>query len=1008
MAIDDICDITANKYICASNISDIRENRTYTIKSDNPRITNELMNSKYVNLDITNSKISLTADSSNHYFWADERAHCSEKWQDWFCVPNYHNNNNVNKYPNTKTMSVGVCYNACPMGYTVSGINKCNIYQNTNDDLIYNPLAIIAIFGTHFYLNKTTIGDALENYKDINNTIGIRGSYLNDLYRVNNNNNFIKKEYIDIAKATTDPLPYITAPKVEFTGGVATGATPAIQATASVVVIGSEIKSIRMISGGSGYTLAPTVSFTGVGGSGAVATAKLDTKVSTITVDTGGSGYTIAPKVVFTGGGGNGAYAIAAILNGAVSNITVISRGNGYTSVPDISFTDGGTAATGSTPAVATAVMITEVESVTINNGGSGYTSDTTNQEKLLLKIINKFVNTGRKGGNKNSTIKLIEGDIKTAAKNFIDIYIKKIKENKEGLNKFCNKIAQYKFNINRLDTLYGKDKNEKRKLVNIIAYAYNIMCLVLYKSDTTINDPNKIKENINTLTMFNSIDKINNDAVVKVFTSACINCFKVNFRLFDNYMKKHLYSGDIMCIMNVNNVLTEKYFNAAYFKECQFIEGTLDKIITPPEYDIPYSNNLTFYDHGLLSEYSENTKYIIQILIIFGIGLAIITFICLIYFALIEAAKKKWGSPKRFKLLEYFTNFINYIFIFYNMIMYRIIQLGCAIYYAIFCKFSKANNTLLYLVCNISNILLIMFLIGYSFAQILELLNLDYIGILSKLNFSGDGNPIIPENDILNKFILCALYLYLIGTYLYCAYLVRYGLNESQFDILSNPDADFHIPLEYLYNITLSLYANNILSNINDVYTDDELDAIAADKSAINEYDKKIEEVKEEAKAEAVKAAGGAGAAGVAGVAGAAGAAGVAGIGNDGDGKNDLGNALGDFQGKKGELDINKLQKDGDAQTALKNLQGEDGKVDANAALKNLQGEDGKVDANAALKNLQGKDEEFDLGNLQGENGKPIDLKNLQGKDGEVDLNNLKGNDAQAALNKFGINFGQ
>ena len=933
MAIDDICDITANKYICASNISDISENRTYTIKSDNPRITNELMNSKYVNLDITNSKISLTADSSNHYFWADERAHCSEKWQDWFCVPNYHNNNNVNKYPNTKTMSVGVCYNACPMGYTVSGINKCNIYQNTNDDLIYNPLAIIAIFGTHFYLNKTTIGDALDNYKDINNTIGIRGSYLNDLYRVNNNNNFIKKEYINIAKATTDTLTYITAPIVDFTGGVANGATPAIQATASAVVIGGEIKSIRMISGGSGYTLAPTVSFTGVGGSGADATAILDTKVLTITVDTGGSGYTIAPKVVFTGGGGNGAYAIAAILNGAVSNITVISRGSGYTSAPTIQFEGGGTAATGSTPAVATAVMITEVSSVTVKNGGSGYTSDTTNQEKLLLKIINKFVNTGRKGGNKNSTIKLIEGDIKTAAKNFIDSYIKKIKENKEGLNKFCNKITQYKFNINRLDTLYGKDKNEKRKLVNIIAYAYNIMCLVLYNSDMTINAPTKIQENINTLSTFNSIDKINNDAVVKVFTSACINCFKVNFRLFDNYMKKHLYSGDIMCIMNVNNVLTEKYFNADYFKECQFIEGSLDKIITPPVYDIPYSNNLTFYEHGLLSEYSENTKYIIKILIIFGIGLAIITFICLIYFALIETANKSWGRIKRFKLLEYFTNFINYIFIFYNMIMYRIIQFGCAIYYAIFCKFSKANNTLLYLVCNISNILLIMFLIGYSFAQILELLNLDYIGILSKLNFSGDGNPIIPENDILNKFILCALYLYLIGTYLYCAYLVRYGLNESQFDILSNPDADFHIPLEYLYNITLSLYANNILSNINDVYTDDELDAIAADKSAINEYDKKIEEVKEEAKAEAVKAAGGAGAAGVAGVAGAAGAAGVAdvagaggvadvadvaGIGNAGDGKNDLGNALGDLKGNDGELDFNKLQKDGDAQTAL------------------------------------------------------------------------------------------
>ena len=995
--IDDICDITSNKYICASEISDISGNRTYTIKSDNARITNELMNSKYVNIDIANSKISLTADSSNHYFWADERAHCSEKWQDWFCVPNYHNNNNVNKYPNTKTMSVGVCYTACPMGYTVSGINKCNIYENANDDLIYNPLAIIAIFGTHFYFNKSVSSDIRTNYSDIKDTISVRGSYLNDLYRVNNNNNFIKKEYIDIAKETSGTLTYKKAPTVEFTGGLAAGGTPA---KAIAVVIGGEIKSIRMISGGSGYTTVPTVNFTSTEyGNGARANAILDSKVLSITVTNGGTGYTIAPDVVIDKSVGSGAYAIATILNGAVSNIKVISGGTGYTTIPPITFT-GGAQGAGGIQAVATAVTITEVSSVNVSNGGRGYYSDTTNQEKLLLKIINKFVTTGRDGNSsKNSTIKLIEGDIKTAAENFVDTYIKKIIDNTEAVSRFCNKITQYKFNINRLDKLYGKDKNEKRKFVNIIAYVYNIMCLVLYNNDaSSINTAVKIKESITTLITnytYKNIDKGKhnkiNDAIIKVFTSACINCFKVNFRLFDNYMKKHMYPGDIMCILNVNNILTEKYFNAEYFKECRFIEGSLDKIVDPPVYVIPYYNDLTFYDHGLLSEYSENTKYIIQILIIFGIGLAIITFICLVYSLLIIYANEKYGKPKRFKLIVKLNNFINYVFIFYNKIMYNwVIQLICYIYYIFFCMFSKSNYTFLNLICNISNILLIMFLIGYSFAQILELLNIDYVGILSNLNFSGDGKPIIHEDayDIFNKFIICALYLYFVATYLYCAYLVRYGLNESQFDILSNPDADLHISFEYLSNITLSQYANNILSNINAVYTDEELDEIAKDEKIIKQFDDLIKE--EAAKASVASAA--AGGAGVAGIENAGGGVNVMGS-SFGNGNGDLGNALGDFQ-KNGDLGS-------DLGSALGNFQKNgDGKIDLNGALGDLQKDgDGKIDLNSLQKN---GDENFDLSSLQSKDGDA----NAAFKKFQNNGNNGKQIDVNAALDGTGINL--
>ena len=55
----------------------------------------------------------------------------------------------------------------------------------------------------------------------------------------------------------------------------------------------------------------------------------------------GGSDYTSAPTVVFTGGGGTGASATAEVQNGAVTSITMTSGGSGYTSTPIISFTGG-------------------------------------------------------------------------------------------------------------------------------------------------------------------------------------------------------------------------------------------------------------------------------------------------------------------------------------------------------------------------------------------------------------------------------------------------------------------------------------------------------------------------------------------------------------------------------------------------------------------------------------------------------------------------------------------
>jgi hypothetical protein len=64
--------------------------------------------------------------------------------------------------------------------------------------------------------------------------------------------------------------------------------------------------------------------------------------VNSLSIAAGGTGYTSAPTVTFTGGGGSGAAASATVSGGAVVSITVTSPGSGYTSVPTVNFTGGG------------------------------------------------------------------------------------------------------------------------------------------------------------------------------------------------------------------------------------------------------------------------------------------------------------------------------------------------------------------------------------------------------------------------------------------------------------------------------------------------------------------------------------------------------------------------------------------------------------------------------------------------------------------------------------------
>src|SRR5665213_2667437 len=56
--------------------------------------------------------------------------------------------------------------------------------------------------------------------------------------------------------------------------------------------------------------------------------------VSSITLANGGYGYTVAPQVTFSGAGGSGAQATTTISGGVVTSITLVNAGSGYSGVP--------------------------------------------------------------------------------------------------------------------------------------------------------------------------------------------------------------------------------------------------------------------------------------------------------------------------------------------------------------------------------------------------------------------------------------------------------------------------------------------------------------------------------------------------------------------------------------------------------------------------------------------------------------------------------------------------
>ena len=146
---------------------------------------------------------------------------------------------------------------------------------------------------------------------------------------------------------------YTSVPNIGFssspTGQIGDTATAVGFLTTRAGVTGLE--KILLTNAGAGYTVAPTITITGGGGSGAAATCRLVTSgqgVIRFTVTDGGVGYGTAPVVTIAGPTPSGiahtAVGIASIGRDGTSNVLksiyIENAGRGYSSSPQVTIAD--------------------------------------------------------------------------------------------------------------------------------------------------------------------------------------------------------------------------------------------------------------------------------------------------------------------------------------------------------------------------------------------------------------------------------------------------------------------------------------------------------------------------------------------------------------------------------------------------------------------------------------------------------------------------------------------
>jgi uncharacterized repeat protein (TIGR01451 family) len=193
-----------------------------------------------------------------------------------------------------------------------------------------------------------------------------------------------------------------TAPSIAFSGGGGSGAT----ASSTTGQTTGGLLAVSVTAGGSGYTSAPSVSVAGCSVAPTAVATVSGGAVTGVTITNAGSGCPAAPAISFSGGGGSGATASGA--GGERVVYVSVTNGGSYTAPPTVSFSGGNctgvTALVSTNPPSAVSSGTYTVTGVTITNGGSGCTS--------VPSVV--FTGSGAGGAAATATIGAAPGDTVT------------------------------------------------------------------------------------------------------------------------------------------------------------------------------------------------------------------------------------------------------------------------------------------------------------------------------------------------------------------------------------------------------------------------------------------------------------------------------------------------------------------------------------------------------------------------------------------------------------------
>ena len=151
-------------------------------------------------------------------------------------------------------------------------------------------------------------------------------------------------------------------------------------------------RDARLAPSGAGqesYTVVRTLRFAFYGQTG-----NSSRGLAQLSMTSGGSGYTTAPTVTFSGGGGTGASATANVAIGAVASLTMTSAGSGYTSAPTVVFSSGAATAVATLEQLVTTSLVNDANTSLLGASvmSGSYSESITGLHRKTLTVSGTFL----------------------------------------------------------------------------------------------------------------------------------------------------------------------------------------------------------------------------------------------------------------------------------------------------------------------------------------------------------------------------------------------------------------------------------------------------------------------------------------------------------------------------------------------------------------------------------------------------------------------------------------